>query len=67
VFPSSYRGVPQQIDQLIIIDRIVDLISPLATQLTYEGLLDEVYPIRNGELLIFHFFISVTFTQTNSF
>lgn len=27
------------IDQLILIDRSVDLITPLATQLTYEGML----------------------------
>ena len=37
-----------QIDNLIIVDRSIDLISPLITQLTYEGLIDEVYGIKNN-------------------
>jgi hypothetical protein len=32
---------------MIIIDRQVDMISPLCTQLTYEGLVDEVVGIKN--------------------
>uniref|UniRef100_H2ZDX0 Vacuolar protein sorting-associated protein 33A n=1 Tax=Ciona savignyi TaxID=51511 RepID=H2ZDX0_CIOSA len=36
-----------QIDRLLIIDRTADLITPLVTQLTYEGLIDEVYGISN--------------------
>lgn len=36
-----------QIDQLFIIDRAVDLLSPVATQLTYEGLIDELFQINN--------------------
>lgn len=35
------------IDRLLLIDRSIDLISPLATQLTYEGLIDEIYGINN--------------------
>ncbi|KAK4877889.1 hypothetical protein RN001_010395 [Aquatica leii] len=35
------------IDRLLIIDRSVDLISPLATQLTYEGLIDEIFGVNN--------------------
>lgn len=31
------------IDRLLLIDRSLDLISPLATQLTYEGLVDELF------------------------
>lgn len=31
------------IDQIILIDRSVDLITPLATQLTYEGKLDTIF------------------------
>lgn len=31
------------IDQMLLIDRSVDQISPLATQLTYEGLIDEIF------------------------
>ncbi|XP_037796151.1 vacuolar protein sorting-associated protein 33A-like [Penaeus monodon] len=39
--------VTPQIDQLILIDRSVDLITPLATQLTYEGLIDQFFQINN--------------------
>ncbi|CRL07306.1 CLUMA_CG020285, isoform A [Clunio marinus] len=35
------------IDQLIILDRSIDILSALATQLTYEGLIDEFYGINN--------------------
>ncbi|KAF5297028.1 hypothetical protein FQA39_LY12242 [Lamprigera yunnana] len=35
------------IDRLLLIDRSIDLISPLATQLTYEGLIDEIFGINN--------------------
>lgn len=38
--------VRSQIDTLVIIDRAVDLISPLPTQLTYEGLVDEMFGIQ---------------------
>jgi vacuolar protein sorting-associated protein 33A len=37
-----------QIGEIVIIDRAVDLISPLITQLTYEGLIDEFYGINNS-------------------
>ncbi|CAG8547969.1 19426_t:CDS:10 [Cetraspora pellucida] len=36
--PSSSLSISQSVDPLIIIDRSVDLITPLCTQLTYEGL-----------------------------
>ncbi|EEB20262.1 vacuolar protein sorting 33A, putative [Pediculus humanus corporis] len=36
-----------QIDHLLLIDRSVDLITPMATQLTYEGLIDELFGINN--------------------
>ncbi|KAF3927432.1 hypothetical protein ABW21_db0206931 [Orbilia brochopaga] len=35
------------IDNLIIIDRETDLVTPLLTQLTYEGLIDEVFGMNN--------------------
>ena len=35
------------VDSLIVLDRRVDLITPLLTQLTYEGLLDELIGIKN--------------------
>ncbi|KAF3422754.1 hypothetical protein E2986_11988 [Frieseomelitta varia] len=34
------------IEHLLLIDRSVDLLSPLVTQLTYEGLIDEIFGIR---------------------
>jgi hypothetical protein len=37
--------VRTQVDTLVILDRGVDLISTLPTQLTYEGLIDEMYGI----------------------
>ncbi|KIM70074.1 hypothetical protein SCLCIDRAFT_1207361 [Scleroderma citrinum Foug A] len=37
-------------DSLIILDRHVDMITPLLTQLTYEGLIDEVIGIRNSHV-----------------
>ena len=40
--PSSY------IESLIIIDRGIDLATPLLTQLTYEGLIDEKFGISNN-------------------
>ncbi|KAJ8946448.1 hypothetical protein NQ318_014436 [Aromia moschata] len=36
------------IDQILLIDRSIDLITPLATQLTYEGLIDEIFGINNS-------------------
>ena len=38
------------IDNLIIIDREADPLTPLLTQLTYEGLLDELYGVQNSQL-----------------
>lgn len=35
------------IDQILLIDRSIDLITPLATQLTYEGLIDEIFGLNN--------------------
>ncbi|KAJ6636221.1 Vacuolar protein sorting-associated protein 33A [Pseudolycoriella hygida] len=36
------------IDQLILLDRSVDLMSVLTTQLTYEGLIDEIFGINQS-------------------
>lgn len=36
-------------DTLMIIDRTVDLVSPIVTQLTYEGLIDEFYGIKHSK------------------
>jgi hypothetical protein len=37
------------IDTLILLDRAVDMVTPMATQLTYEGLLDEVFGLSCGQ------------------
>lgn len=45
------------IEHLLLLDRSVDLLSPLVTQLTYEGLIDEMFGIKYSEvflLLQFH-------------
>lgn len=48
----EFAGTQNQIlpvfDSLLLLDRNVDLLTPLATQLTYEGLIDEIYGITNG-------------------
>jgi hypothetical protein len=36
------------VDSLIIIDRSVDWVTPMCTQLTFEGLLDEYVGVKNG-------------------
>ncbi|CAG8795650.1 9439_t:CDS:2, partial [Cetraspora pellucida] len=43
---SSSLSISQSVDSLIITDRSVDLITPLCTQLTYEGFIDEVFGIK---------------------
>ncbi|EPS70755.1 hypothetical protein M569_04003, partial [Genlisea aurea] len=40
-------GIPE-INTLILLDREVDMITPMCSQLTYEGLLDEFLGINNG-------------------
>ncbi|KAL7109739.1 hypothetical protein ACP275_06G194400 [Erythranthe tilingii] len=44
---TSDVGVPE-INTLILLDREVDMVTPMCTQLTYEGLLDELLGISNG-------------------
>jgi hypothetical protein len=39
--------VSDSVDSLIIIDRSVDWITPMCTQLTYEGMIDEFIGIKN--------------------
>ncbi|XP_063000469.1 vacuolar protein sorting-associated protein 33A [Elgaria multicarinata webbii] len=46
-FSGSQNAIFPVFDTLLLLDRNVDLISPLATQLTYEGLIDEIYGIQN--------------------
>lgn len=44
------NGEKGTIDQLILLDRTIDLLSAFATQLTYEGLIDEFFGIRQNQL-----------------
>ncbi|KAJ0967310.1 hypothetical protein J5N97_024227 [Dioscorea zingiberensis] len=44
---TSDTGVPE-ISNLILLDREVDMVTPMCFQLTYEGLLDEILQINNG-------------------
>uniref|UniRef100_A0A452IPN0 VPS33A core subunit of CORVET and HOPS complexes n=1 Tax=Gopherus agassizii TaxID=38772 RepID=A0A452IPN0_9SAUR len=46
-FPGGQNSIFPIFDTLLLLDRNVDLLSPLATQLTYEGLIDEIYGIQN--------------------
>lgn len=43
-------GTDGSIDTLILIDRSVDMVTPMCTQLTYEGLLDEVLGLSCGQI-----------------
>lgn len=41
-------GVASEMDTLLVLDRTIDLATPLLTQLTYEGLIDEAVGIKHG-------------------
>ncbi|XP_027627996.1 vacuolar protein sorting-associated protein 33A isoform X2 [Tupaia chinensis] len=47
-FTGSQNAIFPVFDNLLLLDRNVDLLTPLATQLTYEGLIDEIYGIQNS-------------------
>lgn len=40
------------IDEIILLDREVDAVTPMCTQLTYEGLVDETMQIKYGAVTI---------------
>jgi hypothetical protein len=42
-----------EVDAMIIMDRKVDLVTPMVTPLTYEGLLDDILGIDSGYVLWF--------------
>ncbi|CAN1149159.1 Vacuolar protein-sorting-associated protein 33 homolog [Linum perenne] len=42
-------GMPE-INTVILLDREVDMVTPMCTQLTYEGLIDEFFHINNGSV-----------------
>ncbi|EXB96214.1 Vacuolar protein sorting-associated protein 33-like protein [Morus notabilis] len=45
---NSPEMVVPEINTLILLDREVDMVTPMCSQLTYEGLLDEFLHINNG-------------------
>lgn len=45
------QGAPE-IDTLVILDRAVDLVTPLLTPLTYEGVVDEFIGVHNGAIKV---------------
>ncbi|XP_031092487.1 vacuolar protein-sorting-associated protein 33 homolog [Ipomoea triloba] len=45
---NTADAVVPDINTLILIDREVDMVTPMCSQLTYEGLLDEFLGINNG-------------------
>uniref|UniRef100_A0A1A9WFR0 Vacuolar protein sorting-associated protein 33A n=1 Tax=Glossina brevipalpis TaxID=37001 RepID=A0A1A9WFR0_9MUSC len=47
-----FNGEKGIIDQIILFDRSIDFLSAFATQLTYEGLIDEFYGIRHNQLTL---------------
>ncbi|CAD0106747.1 unnamed protein product [Aureobasidium uvarum] len=48
--PSNFGLTPSAVvENVIIIDREVDFFTPLMTQLTYEGLIDEVFGVRHNQ------------------
>ncbi|KAJ7110320.1 Sec1-like protein [Mycena crocata] len=48
--PDTLLAQSEKIDSLIVLDRRVDMITPLLTQLTYEGLTDELLGIKNSHV-----------------
>lgn len=47
-YPTKSGGI----DTLVVLDREVDLVSPLVTPLTYEGLIDEIMGIENSRIKV---------------
>eukprot|EP01100_Stratorugosa_tubuloviscum_P000789 TRINITY_DN117_c1_g1_i1.p1 TRINITY_DN117_c1_g1~~TRINITY_DN117_c1_g1_i1.p1 ORF type:complete len:692 (-),score=224.73 TRINITY_DN117_c1_g1_i1:125-2155(-) len=45
---DSYFAPTSQIESLFLIDRAVDMITPMCTQFTFEGLIDEVFGITTS-------------------
>jgi hypothetical protein len=41
------KSIKSNLDQIVIIDRSVDFITPFCTPLTYEGLIDHFFGIHN--------------------
>jgi len=51
-FSNPAVNMRPEIHTLVVIDREVDLVSPLVTPLTYEGLIDDFIGIENGRIKV---------------
>ena len=49
---SNEPQITPQIDEILLIDRSVDLLTPVMTQMTYEGLLDEIFGINHTTIKV---------------
>ncbi|KAJ2558923.1 hypothetical protein EV175_000573 [Coemansia sp. RSA 1933] len=49
---NNALAISSTFDSVVIMDRAVDLTTPLLTQLTYEGLLSEIFGISDGSLTL---------------
>ena len=50
--PARAAAAGGCIDEAVLLDRGLDCITPMCTQLTYEGLVDETLRIRNGAVTL---------------
>jgi len=46
------QPVAPVVDTLVLLDREIDMVTPLCTPLTYEALLDEFFGINNGVMIV---------------
>lgn len=46
--PKEFDTYAQDIDSILILERGSDLVSPMCTQLTYEGLVDEMLGVNSS-------------------
>ncbi|XP_063933337.1 vacuolar protein sorting-associated protein 33A-like isoform X3 [Zophobas morio] len=44
--------ISEELDTIVLLDRCADLVTPLCTQLTYEGLLSEVFQVEGEKILL---------------
>ncbi|KAI5305282.1 telomere binding protein [Ascosphaera pollenicola] len=65
---ASKRGlvVSPTVEALIVLDRSVDFATPLMSQLTYGGLIDELYEITNNQIEVDSTVIGATATTANT-
>lgn len=61
---SNHTAQSTTIEHLFLLDRSIDLLTPLVTQLTYEGLIDEIFGIKNSNTILYihtymHIYINI--------